>query len=320
MPSRWWSLLVALLICAAPRPALAISRCQVLARAQSWVDAHVPYSQSSWYGNSYGSYRQDCSGYVSMAWALSSSYVTSTLPQVSHKLGSLQDLQPGDALNKTCCHVVLFKAWAVPGVSMKVYAEATWGTTAQIQTWTVAYAQSNGYAAYRLNGITGCCKRHCEGSKIVDENCGVGDCAAFGSGCVDDALGVRCVFAYCPAVGKKRVCLDSRQIGTCSDGKVSVGDCGVYGAYCSEAGASEARCVSVFCVASAADVPAAHDVCLPDGSLVHCDGEGTLSGQPKSCAADESCVMVGNNAQCASNKPPPTPQKAMRVRQEKLAL
>ena len=41
------------------------------------------------------------------------------------------------------------------------------------------------------------CKRHCEGDIIVDENCGKGDCAAFGSSCVDDSAGVRCVVFYC---------------------------------------------------------------------------------------------------------------------------
>jgi MYXO-CTERM domain-containing protein len=45
-------------------------------------------------------------------------------------------------------------------------------------------------------GPTGC-KRHCEGDIIVDENCGKGNCAAYGSSCVDDAAGVRCVVFYC---------------------------------------------------------------------------------------------------------------------------
>ena len=43
----------------------------------------------------------------------------------------------------------------------------------------------------------GGCKRHCEGDTIVDENCGKGNCAAYGASCVDDAKGVRCVVFYC---------------------------------------------------------------------------------------------------------------------------
>jgi hypothetical protein len=40
-----------------------ITRAQILARAQTWVDAKVPYSQSAYRDG----YRTDCSGYVSMA-------------------------------------------------------------------------------------------------------------------------------------------------------------------------------------------------------------------------------------------------------------
>ncbi len=43
----------------------------------------------------------------------------------------------------------------------------------------------------------GGCKRHCEGDIIVDDNCGKGNCGAYGSSCVDDAKGVRCVVFYC---------------------------------------------------------------------------------------------------------------------------
>ena len=59
----------------------AISRDEVIERAQFWVDWRVPYSQSSWYPDPQGRhYRQDCSGMVSMAWHLSTSLATWTLP------------------------------------------------------------------------------------------------------------------------------------------------------------------------------------------------------------------------------------------------
>lgn len=84
-----------------------------IVRAQSWTSRipTVPYSQSSYYSNFFGRYRQDCSGYVSMAWALSSSLTTFTLPQVSHQISKSQ-LAPGDVLLNTSSHVLLFAGWA----------------------------------------------------------------------------------------------------------------------------------------------------------------------------------------------------------------
>ncbi|QMU70703.1 hypothetical protein [Streptacidiphilus sp. P02-A3a] len=87
-----------------------ITRDQVIQRAQSWVSEDVPYNQGAYYTDSNGSYREDCSGYVSMAWNLSSSMVTQTLPEVSTPIDSSQ-LQPGDALDYTAEHVILFGGW-----------------------------------------------------------------------------------------------------------------------------------------------------------------------------------------------------------------
>jgi hypothetical protein len=58
-----------------PRPArLApgprITREQIIERARSWLRPSVPYSQSEFHSNKYGTYRTDCSGYVSMVWGL----------------------------------------------------------------------------------------------------------------------------------------------------------------------------------------------------------------------------------------------------------
>ena len=63
-------------------------------------------------------YRTDCSGYVSMAWSLSSSLSTVTLPGVS-KMISKNDLKAGDILCKCGAntggaggHVLIFEKWA----------------------------------------------------------------------------------------------------------------------------------------------------------------------------------------------------------------
>lgn len=86
---------------------MAISRSTIMARARTWVNAHVPYSQTDYHEG----YRTDCSGFVSMAWDLGSSLTTWTLPSVSTRLSSTSLLRPGDILNFSE-HVVLFVGWS----------------------------------------------------------------------------------------------------------------------------------------------------------------------------------------------------------------
>nr|WSW64478.1 RICIN domain-containing protein [Streptomyces sp. NBC_00998] len=88
-----------------------ITREQVIQRAQSWVDQKVPYSQaSSWPEKATGrAWRQDCSGFVSMAWMLPASETTQTLPGSAKQI-STSELRPGDILNSPA-HVVLFAGW-----------------------------------------------------------------------------------------------------------------------------------------------------------------------------------------------------------------
>ncbi|MCW2757569.1 MAG: hypothetical protein JWO46_1315 [Nocardioidaceae bacterium] len=94
-------------------PVPAPSTSDALTRAASWVAAKVKYSQSKYFTNAYGKYRTDCSGYVSMAWALTSSYTTRTLGSVSHPI-TAAELTSGDILLSAGRHVVLFDAWANP--------------------------------------------------------------------------------------------------------------------------------------------------------------------------------------------------------------
>ena len=88
-----------------------MSRTDVLARSKTWLDARVPYSQAACHANQHGSYRTDCSGFVSLAWGLRRSYTTSDIHLVSHEIARA-DLQPGDALNDPGSHVALFLSWA----------------------------------------------------------------------------------------------------------------------------------------------------------------------------------------------------------------
>ncbi|CCH75331.1 putative hypothetical protein [Nostocoides australiense Ben110] len=81
---------------------------QACNRAQRWVDADVPYSQTSYYNG----YRTDCSGYVSFAYGLARPGLsTYTLRRVGDFIKKPQ-LKRGDLLLDPTRHVVLFDKWA----------------------------------------------------------------------------------------------------------------------------------------------------------------------------------------------------------------
>src|SRR5690606_4266462 len=88
-----------------------------IARAQDWVNRQIPYCQCNGPAECCGScpycgsYRCDCSGYVSYCWNLGTGYTTRSLPEVSHSI-TKEELQPGDIMLYIQEHVVLFGGWA----------------------------------------------------------------------------------------------------------------------------------------------------------------------------------------------------------------
>jgi hypothetical protein len=88
-----------------PASASAITRPTVLKRANHWIKKHVRYSQ----GATYGGYRRDCSGFVSMAWRLKRSYTSSTIHATAKKIAR-RSLKPGDAVRRPG-HVEIFGGW-----------------------------------------------------------------------------------------------------------------------------------------------------------------------------------------------------------------
>ncbi|MET9605326.1 VCBS repeat-containing protein [Streptomyces sp. NPDC006512] len=132
-----------------------IARAEMIDRAQYWVDQGVPYSQRASYRDPQGRlYRTDCSGLVSMAWHLPASATTWTLPNYSTKLGSLDDLQPGDALNDINTHVVLFAGWTDSSHTVaNIIEHARPGTDARRSTYTRSYITSKGFLPYRYNKV-----------------------------------------------------------------------------------------------------------------------------------------------------------------------
>jgi acylphosphatase len=142
-----------------------ISRSEVISRAQSWVNEGVPYNESGYETDSNGTYREDCSGYVSMAWHLSTvgnndGLTTETLPSVSTVISNA-DLQPGDALDYTAEHTFLFNGYTDQSTgSFTYYAESnpsdpTHGpSSASFDDSTVEGWPTGDYEALRYNNIT----------------------------------------------------------------------------------------------------------------------------------------------------------------------
>ncbi|MFJ3205760.1 hypothetical protein ACIPK4_36780, partial [Streptomyces sp. NPDC086989] len=90
-----------------------ITRSEVIERAKYWLGKSLTYNQGGSYPDSDGKYyRTDCSGYVSMAWHLTSSLNTVGIGDSAdtHEISRSQ-LKAGDVLNSYYDHVILFDKW-----------------------------------------------------------------------------------------------------------------------------------------------------------------------------------------------------------------
>eukprot|EP01113_Clastostelium_recurvatum_P042102 TRINITY_DN678_c0_g2_i4.p1 TRINITY_DN678_c0_g2~~TRINITY_DN678_c0_g2_i4.p1 ORF type:complete len:159 (-),score=33.73 TRINITY_DN678_c0_g2_i4:80-556(-) len=137
----------------------AICRSEVIARAKTWVAAHVPYSQT----NTYQGYRTDCSGYVSMTWEEAKpGYTTSEfLPDgVAHSI-TKADLLPGDIMLAPGHHVCLFGGWSNSSqVSYVSYEECSHtgcqGTVTRIIPYPYTDYPGATFAPARYKNIQNC--------------------------------------------------------------------------------------------------------------------------------------------------------------------
>jgi hypothetical protein len=140
--------LVVTLTLLAPTSAFAITRDAVFARAQSWVDKPVAYSQA----RHHLGYRTDCSGYVSMCWATGTSWSTSTFHAVTRRITTTQ-LKPGDAMLKKGYHIRLFEGWTDDTHTQYVAYEAN-TLVAVVRVHSLAEDLHAGYVPVRYNRIT----------------------------------------------------------------------------------------------------------------------------------------------------------------------
>jgi hypothetical protein len=136
-------------------PTGTITRAMIITRAELWVAQQVPYSQTSWWTNRYGTYRQDCSGYVSMAWGLDqyTDFWTGNLNLVSHTIPAAT-LLPGDIL-LSVKHTILFAGWANPEhTEFDYFEEAHQGTNARyVVDAPLSAFLDNGFAPFRYDGV-----------------------------------------------------------------------------------------------------------------------------------------------------------------------
>ncbi len=151
-----------------PTADLKLTRTDILTRAQSWIDERVPYSQSRWHTNQFGRYRQDCSGYVSMAWGLKNVRWTGNIMEVATRI-SKSNLLPGDALwlhSSGTQHIALFVRWADSGKTKAVVREEyRTGTVASQRTWSASRTAS--FNAIRYNNVIEGDAKTCA---VVNEN------------------------------------------------------------------------------------------------------------------------------------------------------
>ncbi|WP_225822827.1 peptidoglycan-binding protein [Streptomyces naphthomycinicus] len=138
-------------------PIPATTRTDIIKRAKVWVAAKVPYSMSAFWSDGY---RQDCSGYVSMAWGLPSNEWTGSLDQFGTKIAK-EELQPGDILlyhnpdnPEKGSHVVIFGGWTDYTHTYYTVYEQT-PPHARSQTTPYPYWSNTGkYVPYRYKGVT----------------------------------------------------------------------------------------------------------------------------------------------------------------------
>lgn len=146
----------------APAPALhrttlalaSVKRSTVMDRAWFWENRNVQYSQTSYYPGPGGkkTYRQDCSGFISMSWMLPTSATTWTLGDYATVIKDRSGMRRGDALTWPHHHAVLFQKWAnTSKTEMWILEEAN--PEQDMNYRKVARSSYAGYTALRRHNI-----------------------------------------------------------------------------------------------------------------------------------------------------------------------
>ncbi|GAA3839030.1 peptidoglycan-binding protein [Streptomyces chiangmaiensis] len=141
----------------APALAPAATRAQIINRAKVWVAAKVPYSMDDYWSDGY---RQDCSGFVSMAWNLGSNEWTGSLDKFGVRI-SKEEMQPGDILlfhnaanPERGSHVVIFGGWTDYTHKKYTAYEETPPRARKLATPYAYWTNSSRYVPYRYKNLT----------------------------------------------------------------------------------------------------------------------------------------------------------------------
>jgi len=139
-----------------PGEATVTTRAEIIARAQKWVTAQVPYSTTRYWSDGY---RQDCSGFVSMAWNLPANEWTGSLAAYGTRITKAQ-LGPGDMLlfhnpanPAGGSHVVIFGGWTNSTRTRYLAYEQTPPHTRKQSTPYAYWSNSSRYVPYRHRGL-----------------------------------------------------------------------------------------------------------------------------------------------------------------------
>jgi hypothetical protein len=134
------------------------SRADIINRAKKWVSAQVPYSMTKYWSDGY---RQDCSGFVSMAWNLPGNEWTGSLAAFGTRIARAE-LQPGDILlfhnpadPSKGSHVTIFGGWTDYTHTHYTAYEQTKPHTRKKTTPMAYWSNSGNYVAYRYKGLSG---------------------------------------------------------------------------------------------------------------------------------------------------------------------
>ncbi|MET7811634.1 peptidoglycan-binding protein [Streptomyces sp. NPDC005395] len=134
-----------------------ITRTEIIDRAKTWVAAKVPYSLTAYWSDGY---RQDCSGFVSMAWKLPANEWTGSLGTVADRI-TKEELRPGDILlfhnasdPEKGSHVVIFGGWTDGTHTAYTAYEQTPPHTRRLDTPYAYWSNSAKYLPYRYKGVT----------------------------------------------------------------------------------------------------------------------------------------------------------------------
>ncbi|MGW0705131.1 peptidoglycan-binding protein [Streptomyces sp. NPDC002643] len=133
-----------------------ITRAEIIRRARTWIVAEVPYSMTEYWSDGY---RQDCSGFVSMAWKLPGNEWTGSLDKFAERI-SKDDLEPGDMLlfhnpndPQKGSHVVIFGGWTDDTHTEYIAYESTRPHARRLVTPYSYWNNSSRYVPYRYKGL-----------------------------------------------------------------------------------------------------------------------------------------------------------------------